>query len=121
MSKRGLGREGERVVANYLGGMGWQILDRNYYSECGEIDLIAKDGEVLVFVEVKSWGSYGFSDLEYSLDRKKCERIVDGARSFLVQHEEYEDAPIRFDVVYYDPRGDYFEHIVDAFTETGKL
>jgi len=108
-------------VARYLEERGWKILTRNYQNRYGEIDLIAKDGEVLVFIEVKSWKTFGYGDLEYVLDRKKRSRMIMVAKAFLDGLRETEDPDVRFDVIFHNPDGPIFEHIPNAFTETGKL
>ena len=121
MNRREQGREGEESTARYLEDKGWKILERNYQNRYGEIDLIAKDGEVLVFIEVKSWKTFGYSDLEYVLDRKKRSRMIMVARCYLDGLRGDEDPDVRFDVIFHKPQGQIFEHIPNAFTETGKL
>ena len=121
MNRRKQGREGEESAAHYLEEKGWTILERNYQNRYGEIDLIAKDGEVLVFIEVKTWKAFGYSDLEYVLDHRKRSRMVMLAKCFLEGQKEREDCDVRFDVIFYNPDGPHFEHIPNAFTETGKL
>jgi putative endonuclease len=98
------GREGEEAAARALEKAGMNVLFRNFRSGEGEIDLIARDGESLVFVEVKSWPAFGLENLDYGISGKKKSRIIKTAKYFLSIHREYIDRPVRFDVVYLSPR-----------------
>jgi putative endonuclease len=64
------------------------------------VDLIARDGETLVFIEVKTWSSRGLADLEYGIGQEKQRRIIETAKYFLAVHREYNEMAIRFDVVF---------------------
>ena len=97
-----------------------RILEMNYQNRYGGIDLIAKDGEILVFVEVKTWETYGYSDLEYAVGREKRRKIVAVAREYLSRWEE-EPPFCRFDLIFIPSSVGNFEYIQNAFTETGKL
>ncbi|MDR2048188.1 MAG: YraN family protein [Treponema sp.] len=101
---RAKGREGEELAAQALEKAGMDVLFRNFRSAAGEIDLVARDGESLVFVEVKSWPAFGLENLDYGINEKKKSRIIKTAKYFLSIHREYIDRPIRFDVVYLSPR-----------------
>jgi putative endonuclease len=98
------GREGEDKAAEALRKAGMSVLYRNFRSGAGEVDLIAEDGESLVFVEVKSWPALGLENLDYGISKKKKSRIIETAKYFLSIHREYIDRPVRFDVVYVSPR-----------------
>jgi putative endonuclease len=101
---RNRGQEGEEAAAQALEKAGMSVLFRNFRSGAGEIDLIARDGESLVFVEVKSWPAFGLENLDYGISKKKKSRIIETAKYFLSIHREYIDRSIRFDVVYLSPR-----------------
>ncbi|MDR0403222.1 MAG: YraN family protein [Treponema sp.] len=98
------GREGEEAAARALEKEGMRVLARNFRSNAGEIDIVAQDGEILVFVEVKNWPAFGLENLDYGINGKKKGRIIETAKYFLSIHREYIDRPIRFDVVYLSPR-----------------
>ncbi len=112
-----LGAEGEERAAEYLRAGGYEVLERNYRSKMGEIDIIAEKDGVLAFVEVKSWRAYGKSELEYSIDQRKRRRIVRTAELFLLERRENGDKRYRFDVVFVDggDSGNGVHHIQDAF------
>jgi putative endonuclease len=115
MNTSGMGREGEDRAAETLIRGGMQIIARNFRSRTGEIDLIALDGETIVFVEVKTWSAYGLEDLQYGISEKKQRRIIETAKYFLSVHRKYNCMAIRFDVVFIGPHE--VTHLVSAFTE----
>ena len=100
MHKAGLGKKGEDRAAETLEAAGMTIIARNFRSRTGEIDIIALDGETLVFVEVKAWSAWGMENLAYSLGPKKQGRIVETAKYFLSIYRQYYGRAIRFDVVF---------------------
>jgi putative endonuclease len=97
------GREGENVAARALEEAGMRLVCRNFRWKTGEIDLIAEDGDCLVFVEVKNWPAHGLEDLAYSLSEKKKRRIIETAKYFLSINRKYSDSHVRFDVVFLNP------------------
>jgi putative endonuclease len=93
-----LGRAGEDRAAGYLTGKGYRILERNYSTRVGEIDLIAlHEGEV-VFVEVKARTTDAFGAPELAVDPRKQSRMVKAALSYIKQRKLHQ-VPCRFDVV----------------------
>jgi putative endonuclease len=109
------GRTGEAAAARYLEEKGLKILERNFRGPPGEVDLIALEGETLVFIEVKTWSTLGLDALEQGLNAKKQRRIIETAKYFLSSHREYRYMAIRFDVVFVAPRG--ITHLASAFME----
>ena len=109
------GRDGEAAAAHLLEEKGMRILEKNFRSRTGEVDIIALDGEVLVFTEVKTWSAYGIDALEYALDAKKQRKIIETSKYFLSLHREYKYMAIRFDVVFVAAKG--ITHLASAFTE----
>ena len=91
------GAEAEDRAASFLAQQGLDIVARNYRTRFGEIDLIARDGAVLVFVEVRMRSSEGFGGAAGSIDSRKQSRIVAAARQFLAGLTR--EPPCRFDVV----------------------
>jgi len=109
------GRAGEKAAAQYFEEKGFLILERNFRSLVGEVDIIALDGETIIFAEVKTWSAYGIESLEQSLDAKKRRKIIETSKYFLHLHREYKYMAIRFDIIFISPDG--ITHIASAFTE----
>ncbi len=112
-----VGRDGEELVVGYLEEAGYAILARNYRQPFGEIDIIAEQGETLVFVEVKTRtsGRYG-SPLE-AVNLRKRQRMTRAALDYMVRNGRSDQAA-RFDVVAVslDQGGEEgLEHIKNAF------
>ena len=115
MSPFGTGKQGETLAAAALTGAGLHIIEKNFRSRRGEVDIIARDGEFLVFIEVKSWAHYDIGDLEKSITRKKQERIIETAKYFMSLHREYSDMKVRFDIIFIGNKG--IKHLESAFVE----
>ena len=109
------GRSGEAAAAFYLEKKGIQILEKNFRSRRGEIDIVALDGETLIFLEVKTWSAYGIDILEYAINEKKKQKIIETSKYFLSLHRKYRYMPIRFDIIFISPEG--INHLVSAFSE----
>jgi putative endonuclease len=92
------GRMAENRAATLLEGRGYRIVDRNYRETRGELDIIAWDGDVLVFVEVRARRAGGFGDVAESIGPSKQASVIRTARGYLRTHD-LEDVPVRFDVV----------------------
>ena len=93
-----LGKWGEKVASEYLIKTGYQVLDRNVRTEYGEIDLIAEQGCVLVFVEVKTRQSSTYGYPEESITRLKIDHMIASAEAYLQTIPDYE-GDWRIDVV----------------------
>ena len=115
-TKRGQGREGEERAVIALQEAGMQIIERNVRSPRGEIDIVALDGQTIVFVEVKAWSSFGIENLQYSIDSKKQRRIIETAKYFLSVHRKYNGKAVRFDVVFIGKNA--VTHLAAAFMES---
>lgn len=81
-----LGAQGERIAGAHLEALGLVIETRNYRTRFGEIDLIARDGEETVFVEVRTKRSAAYGTPEESLTPRKQARLVRTAQQYLAQH-----------------------------------
>jgi putative endonuclease len=93
-----VGGEAEEAAARYLERQGLVIVARNFRTRLGEIDLVAKDGATLVFIEVRlRSASARFGGAAGSIDRNKQRRIVAAARQYLAKLRA--EPPCRFDVV----------------------
>lgn len=88
------GREAEAAAARLLENAGLRIVDRNFRVRGGEIDLIARDGGTLVFVEVRARRRSDFGGPAASIDAAKRQRLILAARHYLARHG---DCDCRFD------------------------
>ena len=82
-SRQALGRWGEAIAAEFLENQGYFIIERNRRTPYGEIDLVAQDGAVLVFVEVKTRTSDAFGFPEESITSQKREHLISAAQAIL--------------------------------------
>lgn len=94
---KNLGDFGEDMAESYLKEKGFKIIERNFYVRGGEIDIICMDGDVLVFVEVKTRKSDKFGHPAEAIDRKKAEHMRFAAERYYDSHSF--DGEVRFDVV----------------------
>ena len=108
------GRIGEERVSEWLEKKGWQVIARNWRTRTGEIDIIARDFDSIVFVEVKTWPHSEPADLELVIGARKQKRMVETAKCFLDGHRQYNGMYVRFDVVLVDSG---IHHFKDAFSE----
>lgn len=97
------GRWGEEVACALLQARGYRIIARNWSSRMGEIDIIARDGDVLVFVEVKTRSNVSYGGAAAAVGRHKQRRVICAAGQFLAATQC--DLPARFDVVTVSPDG----------------
>lgn len=93
-----VGRLGEKVAVRYLRRKGLTIKETNYRCPVGEVDIVAEEGEWLVFVEVKARRSVKFGLPQYSVTRYKLERLRRVAQYYLASHR-IKERPVRFDCV----------------------
>ncbi len=111
-SRRELGKAGEDLALSHLLSLGYTLLERNYRGRRGEIDLVLRDGETVVFVEVKRRTSGAFGLPEEAVDGRKQRRIAAVAAGYLARHG-LADRPCRFDVV--AVQGGEVRHLIGAF------
>lgn len=97
-NRRNIGSNYEKIAGEYLQTQGYQILEYNFYSRGGEIDIIAKHQGYLVFVEVKYRGNETSGHPLESVSVSKQRTISKCAFYYLQKHKLY-DMPVRFDVV----------------------
>lgn len=98
-NNRAIGTEYEELACEYLLRHGYKILERNFRCRQGEIDIIAKDGDYLVFIEVKYRRNGLEGDPAEAVDYRKQARILRTARFYMNYTRISEDVPCRFDVV----------------------
>lgn len=110
-----MGRTGEEEAARFLIGKGYTLLYRNYRTKLGEIDIICKTGDTIVFVEVRTKRTVRFGTGAESVQWSKQNKIRLVAQHFLA-HKGMLDRPIRFDVIdiflNHEPQ---ITHIMNAF------
>ncbi len=116
MNTKRRGSLGESLGVDYLQKKGYRILQQNYRFERGEIDIVAEDGEVLVFVEVKARTSAEYGDPIEAVTPAKQSQIRKVANGYLYEHE-IEDRECRFDVVAirFQKGKAEIEHYISAF------
>jgi putative endonuclease len=95
------GGRGEELAARYLESQGLAVLERNYRCRTGEIDIVAREGDVTVFVEVKERRGPRYGAGYDAVTRGKRRRLVSAARLFAAARG-LADSPLRFDVVSID-------------------
>jgi putative endonuclease len=100
-SRKIIGQYSENLAVEHLKQKGYQLIDRNYRSPFGEIDIIMRDKKQLIFVEVKSrnekWLEYGLP--EAAVNRKKQNRIRRISKYYINRHLHLADTDFRFDIV----------------------
>ena len=116
-----IGALGEEAAALALKKRGYKIIERNYHSKMGEIDIIAKDGEYTCFVEVRLRKTNDFGTPADTIGEEKQRKIIRTAQQYAVKNKIY-DTPMRFDVVLINadvdgkvPKKADMEIIKDAF------
>lgn len=116
LSKRKKGTVGEGLAVEYLEKKGYRIIQRNYRYEHGEIDIVAEDGNTLVFIEVKARRSKEFGEPEDAVTPRKRDKIRATAEGYLFKNN-IDDKNCRFDVIAIDYQCNKTEirHIPDAF------
>jgi putative endonuclease len=98
MEKRNLGRRGEQTAEQFLRAQGYVIVARNYRCTYGEIDLVVRDRDTLVFVEVRTQSGPAFGDPLESVTQRKQRQIAKAALHYVVRHG-IENQALRFDVI----------------------
>jgi putative endonuclease len=117
MDNKTLGERGEEIATAYLKGRKFTIIERNFRCKGGELDIIARDGKTLVFVEVKTRRNLSFGPPQLALTPFKQRQISKAALTWLAQKKLF-GAGARFDVVAIllpDHEVPVIEHIRDAF------
>ncbi len=112
MREKGTVYENKAVL--FLKKKGFQILERNFYTKAGEIDIVAKDGEYIVFVEVKYRKNGNAGDAMEAVTIRKQKRLYSAARVYLYTKWFRMDIPCRFDVIAF--YGEKIVHVENAFT-----
>jgi len=109
-------RAAEDAAADFLRRQGYQIAQRNFATRYGEIDIVAVDDGMVVFVEVKSRASDAFGPPEVAVDRRKRDKLRRMAQIFLERHR-LTDSPCRFDVVALTRAADGADWRIEVFRD----
>ncbi len=96
---RAHGASAERTAAHFLQTQGLNILQRNYQCKVGELDIVAEEGDCLVFVEVRQRSHSRYGGALGSVDVRKQQRLARAASHFLLKHPQWQSSPCRFDVI----------------------
>jgi putative endonuclease len=112
-----LGQQGEDLAAQYLQAQGYRLIGANYRIRTGEIDLITREKETLVFVEVKSRKSQKFGNPLESIDQIKLQKLIKVALTYVREYNW--SGPFRIDVIGIDwnaPNGPKIQHLKNALS-----
>ncbi len=115
-----LGAWGEAVATDYLEKQGCRILSRNYTCRYGELDLVAQQGEFLLFVEVKARSGRSWDTPAQALTRKKQEKLLLAAQTYLQEHPttlqpRFDLIQVFFHLEQGTPKLDRVDHLPGAF------
>lgn len=102
------GQEAEEYVAKQVAKLGWKVLERNYHSRFGEIDIIAQDRDEIVFIEVKARRTTSFGTPLESVTEAKLEKMEKTAHMYLLS-KQWEERPWRVDVFMVTNKGSDLE------------
>ena len=108
------GKLGEEIALKYILSKGGNVIEKNYRTKMGEVDLIAKLNGELVFVEVKSRSNINYGYPSESVNYKKKRKIINVAKYYILENS-LENLSIRFDVIeiYFNEKK--INHIENAF------
>ena len=120
LDARALGAEAEEIAASYLTAHGAEVLERNYRRRLGELDVIAREGDTLLIVEVRTRSTNAYGGAAASIDGRKRRRIVRAAQQLLQQRRSLARLAVRFDVIVVsdvekpNPRVEWIRHAFDT-------
>ena len=109
------GRRGEQTAAAYLRERSYRILEINFKTGLGEVDIIGTRQDTIVFFEVKSWTAVPWGELGYSVASRKRNRITAAAQYYLKHRPDLQSYRIRFDLLLVSPNEGVVRHIENAF------
>jgi putative endonuclease len=115
MDRRQTGALAENSACAFLESQGFDIVARNFLRRIGELDVVARAGDLLVIVEVRTRASENFGGAAASIGRSKQRRIASTAALFLQHHRELRHCRVRFDVIILrDGEIEWLKHAFDA-------
>ena len=92
-----LGRIGENIIADYITKLGYKVVERNFACNQGEIDIVAKDKEELVFIEVKTRTDISYGEASEAVTDTKKRHLINSIKYYIYK-QQLENQPIRIDV-----------------------
>jgi putative endonuclease len=111
-----IGQRAEDIAAKFLRDQGLEILERNYLRRLGELDIVARDRDILVVAEVRTRSSDRYGGAAASVDPRKQQRLIRAASQLLQQRRDLSQFRVRFDVIAvsemerHAPRVDWIQH-----------
>ena len=117
--RHAIGEAGELRALDWLEGKGLMLVERNFKARRGEIDLIMRDGEYLVFIEVRVRSQLAMVGAAASVDQAKRKAVVSAAQAYLATHPAANRLPCRFDVVALGDTDAQSEWLKNAFDASG--
>jgi len=99
MQSKEIGTLGENIAKNYLEKKGYRILETNYKTKIGEIDIIAQKGKILVFIEVKTITAKENFLPEDKVDKRKKTKLINLVKFYLQEKKINFDIPLQIDVI----------------------
>lgn len=120
MDRQAAGRKAEDVAADFLSAQGLELLIRNYRRRRGELDLVARERDVLVIAEVRTRSSDEYGGAAASVIARKRQRIIHASLQLLQQRRDLARLPVRFDVLVVsdlesrEPKVEWIKHAFDA-------
>ncbi|MGB2115271.1 MAG: YraN family protein [Porticoccaceae bacterium] len=102
-NSKAIGEWSEKLACDWLKIQGLKFLERNYFSQYGEIDLIMAEQRCLVFVEVRYRKNSTYGSAEESITLKKCQRLTATAESYLLTKNYGHNTAVRFDAIAISP------------------
>lgn len=113
-----IGQRGEKIAQSFLTEKGYKILHVNWRNRKAEIDIIAMDDDILVFVEVKTRQTLIFGEPENAVDYKKQRKLIHAANAYVLKYRFENDA--RFDIIsiIIEKNATVINHFTDAFYPT---
>ena len=121
LPRQRLGKEAEAAAERFLRQKGYRILDRNVRIGRGELDIVARAGDTLIFVEVKARRTDFYGGVAHAVTARKERQLIQLAARYLAAHR-LKHQPCRFDVLFYDARASaapILEHVENAFEVAG--
>lgn len=119
MSTYTRGQVGEEYVVHLLEKKDYKVLKRNFRYRAKEVDIISVKDNTLIFIEVKNWELMPLEDIGVAVNKAKRKKIIDVSKKFLMDHPEYNDYHIRYDIISLTDNMRNIHHIQNAFMETG--
>ena len=108
------GADAENRALVFLQGQGLKLIERNWRCKAGELDLVMLEGDTVVIVEVSGRSRDDHGDAAETVDRRKRRKIINATLLWLAARPQYEEWPLRFDVVTLDATGQV-EWLQEAF------